>query len=137
MRRMPFRALRRVTSVRVSKDPLISVVEDDPSLRDAMVGLVESLGYRAAGHPSAEAFLKDGDLASDCVITDIQMPGLSGIELKQRLVELGNAVPVIMVTARTEAALLDKARESGPMCLLQKPFTAEALIACLKSALAA
>jgi FixJ family two-component response regulator len=120
---------------RVPQEPLISVVEDDPSLREAMVGLVESLGYRASGHASADAFLQDGDLGSDCVITDIQMPGLSGIDLKRRLVELGCAVPVIMVTARTEPALLARARESGPTCLLQKPFTAEALIACLKSAL--
>ena len=66
-------------------EPLISVVEDDTSLRDAMVELVESLGFRAQGHGSAEAFLSQGDLTSDCIITDIQMPGLSGIELKQRL----------------------------------------------------
>ena len=117
------------------QDPLISVVEDDPSLLRAMVGLVESLGYRAAGHASAEAFLADGNLASDCIITDIQMPGLSGIDLKRRLVELGRQMPVIMVTARTEAALLAKARASGPVCLLQKPFTADAFVACLKAAL--
>ncbi|ATQ43872.1 response regulator transcription factor [Caulobacter mirabilis] len=119
----------------MSHDLLISVVEDDPSLLQAMVGLVESLGYRAAGHASAEAFLAAGDLDSDCIITDIQMPGLSGIELKHRLVELGATTPVIMVTARTEPGLLARARESGPTCLLQKPFSAEALIGCLKTAL--
>jgi FixJ family two-component response regulator len=99
------------------------------------VDLVESLGHRATGHPSADAFLQVGDLACDCVITDIQMPGLSGIDLKRRLVELGHTVPVIMVTARKDPALLQRAREADPACLLQKPFTAEALIDCLQSAL--
>lgn len=121
----------------MSTPPLISVVEDDASLRDAVVELVESLGYRARGHDCAEAFLAEGDLASDCIITDIQMPGLSGIDLKRRLDALGSRAPVIMVTARTEAPLLARARQSGPVCLLQKPFTDEALIACLQSALAA
>lgn len=111
------------------------MVEDDPSLRNALVELVESLGFRADGHDSAEAFLSRGDLACACIITDIQMPGLSGIDLKRRLSEMGNKVPVIMVTARTEAALLDRARASGPHCLLQKPFTDEALVACLKAAI--
>ena len=119
-------------------DPLISIVEDDESLRQAMVGLVRSLGYRASPHVSAEAFLaadETGDSA--CIITDIQMPGLSGIELKQRLNEAGAMLPVIMVTARTEAALHDRAKASGALCVLKKPFTAEALIACVEEALRA
>jgi len=120
----------------VSRDALIAVIEDDPALRRSIVDLVESLGYRAAGHPSADAFLASGDLVADCVITDIQMPGLSGIDLKRRLVEMGRTVPVIMVTARQDPALLQRAREAGPAGLLQKPFTAEALIDCLQAALA-
>ena len=111
------------------------MIEDDAALRQSIVDLVECLGYRATGHPSADAFLAERDLAPDCVITDIQMPGLSGIDLKRRLVELGRPVPVIMVTARKDPALLQRAREAGPAGLLQKPFTAEALIDCLKAAL--
>ena len=120
----------------MSPDALIAVIEDDPALRKSIVDLVESLGYRAAGHPSADAFLERGDLGVDCIITDIQMPGLTGIDLKRRLVELGLTVPVIMVTARKDPTLLQRAREAGPAGLLQKPFTAEALIDCLRSALA-
>ena len=120
----------------MSRDALIAVIEDDPALRRSIVDLVESIGYRAAGHPSADAYLDNGDLTADCVITDIQMPGLTGIDLKRRLVELGHGVPVIMVTARKDPALLQRAREAGPAGLLQKPFTAEALIECLQSALA-
>lgn len=119
-------------------DPLISVIDDDDSLRAALVGLVRSLGYRASGYASAEDFLAAGT-ARDCacVVTDIQMPGLSGIELKQRLAESGCTAPVIMITARTEAGLREKAIASGAVCVLQKPFAAEALIDCIEKALAA
>jgi FixJ family two-component response regulator len=118
--------------------PLIAIVEDDESLRESLVGLVRSLGYRASSFASADLFLAAGEEAScDCIITDIQMPGTSGIELKQRLTAAGCTAPVIMITARTEAALHDRARASGAVCLLQKPFAAEALVSCLETALAA
>lgn len=121
-----------------SENPLISVVEDDESLRQAMVGLVRSLGYRVASYPCAEDFLAaDAGERSDCVVTDIQMPGLSGIDLKLRLVASGVATPVIMVTARADPALHERALASGAACLLRKPFTAEALIECLDRALIA
>lgn len=119
-------------------EPLIAIVEDDESLRESLVGLIRSLGYRASAHVSADAFLAAG-IANDCdcVITDIQMPGTSGIDLKLKLTEAGCGVPVIMVTARTEAALHQRAWASGAACLLRKPFAAEALIECLETALAA
>jgi len=124
-------------AVRMSvADPLISIVEDDESLRQAMVGLVRSLGYRVASYPNAEDFLAaDASERSNCVVTDIQMPGLSGIDLKERLVAAGVATPVIMVTARGEAAIEDRARASGAFCFLKKPFEAETLIECLERAL--
>jgi len=119
-------------------DPLIAIIDDDASLRTALVGLVRSLGYRASGFGSAEEFLAaDHAAQSACIVTDIQMPGLSGIELKLRLTQDGNAAPVIMITARTEQGLRDRAFASGAVCVLQKPFAAEALIACLEKALAA
>lgn len=123
---------------RVSPAPLISVVEDDDSLRDAIVGLVESLGYRSSGHASAEAFLdQEQQLRPDCIITDIQMGGLSGIDLKLRLTAAGVGTPVIMVTARTEPALHARARDSGAACVLQKPFRDTDLIGCIEKVLAA
>lgn len=122
----------------MTTNPLISIVDDDDSLRLAMVGLVRSLGYRANGHASAEAFLASDDLAdARCVITDLQMPGMGGIELKRVLDDKAARLPVIMITARTEAALLDSARASRPLCLLRKPFETEALIECINRALAA
>lgn len=120
------------------QSPLISVIDDDDSLRHALVELLESFGYRAAAFASAEAFLAGGQAAaSDCIVTDIQMPGLSGVDLKHRLVETGVGSPVIMMTARTEPGLHQRAQDSGAVCLLRKPFTADALMACLDRALQA
>ena len=120
----------------MSQDQLISVIDDDASIVSAVVGLVRSLGYRASGHASAEAFLASGEAYSTCcVITDIQMPGMSGIALKQHLATDKILTPVIMITARTEAALLASARASGAFCLLGKPFEPNDLIRCLENAL--
>lgn len=118
--------------------PLVSIIDDDDSIRTALVGLVRSLGYGAQGFASAEAFLAAGNgAATDCIITDIHMPGLSGIELKLRLTAERDETPVIMITGRTEPNLHDRARDCGALCLLTKPFGARELIACLERALAA
>lgn len=115
---------------------LIVVVDDDVSLCAALVGLLRSLGYRVLGFGSAEDFLA-ANVAREmaCLITDIQMPGLSGIELKQRLAQSGSTAPVIMITARTEQGLHNRAVAAGAVRVLQKPFAAEAFIACLETAL--
>lgn len=106
----------------------VSIVEDDESLRVALVGLLRSVGYRAEGFESAEQFLAQGAVATDCIVTDIQMPGLGGIEMTARLRGAGSTVPVVMITARTEPTLDEKARASGAICLLRKPFEANELI---------
>ena len=121
----------------VAEDALISIIDDDDSLRAALVGLVRSLGYRARSYANAEDFLAANDAnRSAAIVTDIQMPGLSGIELKHRLVADGCTAPVIMITARAEPGLRERAIESGALCVLRKPFAAEALIDCLERALA-
>ena len=121
----------------MSNEPQIAIIDDDESLRLALVGFVRSLGYRATGFASADEFLAAGAAgASDCIVTDIQMPGLSGIDLKDHLIRTGCRVPVIMVTARTEPALHERALASGALCLLMKPFADDALIGCLERALA-
>lgn len=127
---------RRTGETDLSHDHLISVIDDDPSIVLAIVGLVRSLGYRASGHASAEAFLaSDEPQSAHCIITDIQMPGMSGVALKQHLATNDVTTPVIMITARTETALLDSARESGAFCLLGKPFEPNDLIHCVENAL--
>jgi len=120
----------------VASTPLISIIDDDESLRTALVGLMRSFGYRAESYADAKAFLEAEAGRSACIITDIQMPGLSGIELKQRLSREGVTTPVIMITARTEPGLKDRALASGALCFLEKPFAPEALAACVARALA-
>ena len=128
---------RRADIAGVAEDTLISIIDDDDSLRSALVGLVRSLGYRASGFANAEDFLAaDQAGASSAIVTDIQMPGLSGIELKERLAAQGCQAPVIMITGRAEPGLQEKAFASGALCVLKKPFAAEALIDCLERALA-
>jgi FixJ family two-component response regulator len=114
---------------------LISIVDDDASMRDALVGLVRALGYDARGFASAEDFLAYDDLGRfSCTITDIQMPGMSGFELKRRLDER-HGMPVIMITARSDPGLKEKAISVGAACFLRKPFETEVLVDCLERAL--
>jgi FixJ family two-component response regulator len=117
---------------------VISIIDDDESMRIALVGLVRSLGYEARGFASAEEFLGSGPVQSwSCIITDIQMPGMNGIELKQHLTARQCSLPVIMITARHEADLEERALASGAAGFLRKPFEAEALIERLERALKA
>jgi FixJ family two-component response regulator len=105
-------------------------------MRNAVVALVRSAGYGAQGFASAADFLGCGAVQSfACVITDIQMPGMSGIELKEHLTASQISVPVIMITARHDADLEEKAIARGAVCFLRKPFDADALIGCLERAL--
>ena len=113
--------------------PLIAIVEDDESMRPAIAGLVRSLGYAGETFVSAEAFLA-GDIASRarCLVSDFQLPGLSGLDLADRM---QGVMPVIMITARTEAGLEARAQEHGVLCLLRKPFEADDLADCIRRAL--
>jgi FixJ family two-component response regulator len=120
----------------VPSGDLIAVIDDDHSFRSALVGLIRSLGYGARGFESAEEFIaSDTVRSSACVITDVQMPGMSGFDLQHFLAGSECSVPVIMVTARTEPGLEQRALASGALCLLRKPFQTALLTDCLKKAL--
>jgi FixJ family two-component response regulator len=121
---------------RVLAGPSISIIDDDESMRRAVAALLRSAGYDTRCFASAEDFLASGAVGNfACVITDIQMPGMSGIELKEHLKACQCSVPVIMITARHEPGLEQSAIASGAACFLRKPFEADALIRCLESAL--
>lgn len=120
----------------MTSPPLIAAIDDDDSIRSAVVTLVRSCGYEARGFASAEEFLAGGAAERfACIITDIQMPGMTGIELKLHLVASEQSTPVIMITARQEPGLEEKAHASGAVCFLRKPFEANVLIDCVESAL--
>ncbi|MCC8953213.1 response regulator [Bradyrhizobium sp. Pear77] len=115
---------------------LISIIDDDPSMRDALAGLIRSLGYDVRVFASAEAFLASAELGRfSCTITDIQMPGMNGFELKRELALRRESIPVIMITARAEPDLEEEAKSSGTTCFLRKPFDAATLVGCLERAI--
>ena len=115
---------------------MISIVDDDESVREATKGFVRSLGYAAATFASAEEFLSSDRVhATSCVIADVQMPGLSGIDLQHRLVAQGLRLPVIFVTAFPDERTRRRAIDAGAVDYLSKPFSDEQLVSCLNTAL--
>jgi FixJ family two-component response regulator len=115
---------------------LISIVDDDESIRESTKGLVRALGYQAATFASAEEFLQSGNVdGTCCLITDLQMPGLSGIDLQRRLIAKGIQMPTIFVTAFPEEGTRARAMTAGALGYLSKPFSEESLLKCLDAAL--
>jgi FixJ family two-component response regulator len=117
---------------------VIAIVDDDESFRRATASLVRSLGYAAAVFASGEAFLQsDHCQDADCLITDVQMPGMTGLELQSQLRRRGKRLPIIFVTAFPELRARAQALADGAVGFLGKPFNDQKLIMCLNEALAA
>jgi FixJ family two-component response regulator len=115
---------------------LISIIDDDRSVREAIQGLIRSLGYTTAAFGSAEEYLDSGRIDDTaCIITDLQMPGLSGIDLQRRLLADGHDTPIIFVTAFPSDRLRKHALDAGAFGFLSKPFNEASLIACIDKAL--
>jgi FixJ family two-component response regulator len=115
---------------------LIAIIDDDQSMLSALVGLVRSAGHDARGFASAVDFLGSGMVTGfACIISDVQMPGMSGIELMRHLAASQSSTPVIVITARHDPGLEATALASGAFCFLRKPVAADALIDCLARAL--
>ena len=115
---------------------LISVVDDDAAVLRTTMLLVESLGFRAAGFESAELFLKSEQLhETSCLIVDVRMPGMSGLQLQNHLAAQGCKIPIIFITAYDDAASRQRALQAGAVAFLGKPFTDEILLRTIRSAL--
>jgi FixJ family two-component response regulator len=120
----------------VAETPVISVIDDDQTLRESIVDLVRAMGFEAQGFERAEDFLHSGGIArTACLITDMRMPGMSGLELHERLVRDGEAVPTIVITAFPKNDDRARAERSGVVCYLAKPFDHNQLADCIASAL--
>jgi FixJ family two-component response regulator len=116
--------------------PLISIVDDDESVREAVGGLLKALGFDTEVFASAENFLRsDHAEFTACVITDLQMREMSGLELQARLARDGHAMPVIFITAFPNDQIRARALKGGAVCFLNKPFTEAELVAGISSAL--
>ena len=116
--------------------PMISIVDDDDSAREGTMDLIKSMGFVAKAFPRAEDFLNSDHLRNTtCLITDMRMPGMTGLELHSRLVEAGNAIPTILVTGFPDDSDRRRAQRAGVICYLTKPFNDEELLTCVRSAL--
>jgi FixJ family two-component response regulator len=115
---------------------LISVVDDDESIRRTTTFLIESFGFRAAAFESAENFLKSGQLhETSCLIVDVQMPGMNGLELQSELAAAGYDIPIVFVTAYDNKASRQQAMQAGAVAFLAKPFGDEQLLQTVRLAL--
>jgi FixJ family two-component response regulator len=118
--------------------PLIAVVDDDQSVRDALENLISSVGYEVKVFASAEAFL-DSDMPAntDCAVLDLRLPGISGVELQRKLAADGQGIPSIIITAEGNDQAESEAAAGGAIAFLKKPFKEEVLLAAIDSALKA
>ena len=116
--------------------PLISVVDDDESMREAIKGLVKSLGYTVEAFASAEEFLNSRKVRrTACLVADVQMPGMTGLELHRHLMASGETIATILITAYPSDSVQERALGDGVVCYLSKPFDDDDLLACIRSSL--
>ena len=120
----------------MAKALLVSVVEDDQFFRESMGRLLRSLGYVVEAFPSAADFLASARLGETaCLIADIHMPAMTGLELHRRLIDIGRAIPTILVTAYPDNDVRARALNDGVVCYLRKPVDEQHLMRCLRTAL--
>jgi FixJ family two-component response regulator len=120
----------------LSNTPVISIIDDDESVRAATNRLVRSLGFNALTFASADEFLQSSNLSdTSCLIADIQMPGVDGLELQRILIAKGNKVPIIFITAFPDERIRARALQAGAVGFLSKPFEGATLIQCIDDAL--
>jgi len=135
--RIPRRRGSTIEDQQLRTGPTISIVDDDESMRCAVKSLVTSLGFAACTFASAEEFLQSPRLDDTaCLITDLQMPGLSGIELQKSLLAQDRHIPIIFMTAFPEERIRTRAMEAGALGFLSKPFESQTLITLIDKAIA-
>ena len=119
----------------VAQGARISIVEDDASMREAIKTLIGSMGVGVEEFSSAEDFLNSRPSQVDCLILDVRMPGLSGLELQRRLVADNRPVPIVFITAHYLEEERTRAIEAGAVAFLSKPFTEQQLLSAISASL--
>jgi FixJ family two-component response regulator len=121
-----------------SERSLVSVVDDDESIRESLPDLLGEFGFAARAFSSAEAFLSSDCVdKTRCLILDVMMPGMTGLDLQQELTRRGQEIPVVFITARKEETIRARALKQGAVKFLSKPFSDTALLDALNAALQA
>ena len=119
----------------MSTQTLITVVEDDEDVREALIGLMRSRGYSVTGFASAAEFLAQPDFrATSCLIADVHMPTMTGVELHRSLIAAGHKIPTVLVTAYPDESDRARVLSDGVVCYLRKPVDEQQLIRCLRAA---
>jgi FixJ family two-component response regulator len=119
-----------------NKQPFIAIVDDDESVREAVKGLVRSIGLSAEAFASAEDFLRSPHLSrAACLVTDLNMPGMSGLDLHCHLTMVRKSIPTVLITAYPTDSVRARALSAGVICYLAKPFSEDDLLDCVRSAL--
>ena len=120
----------------VAERPLLSVVDDDESVRESLPDLLRKLGFAARAFSSAQEFLSSDSVdETKCLILDVAMPGMTGLDLQQELTRRGRKVPIIFITAQKDINIREQAFRQGAAQVLYKPFSATALLEALKETL--
>jgi FixJ family two-component response regulator len=117
--------------------PLVAIVDDDNSIRNATQDLLKAAGFSTAAFADAESFLASANrTAVDCMVADMRMPRMSGLQLYLSLAASGHIIPTVIITAHPEELTRARVREAGITCYLIKPFTPDELLDCVREALA-
>lgn len=117
--------------------PLVAIVDDDSSIREATSNLLQAAGWSTATFGDAASFLQSGQRHNTaCVVADVRMPGISGLELHDDLIASGHGIPTVLITAYPDEFVRTRARDTGIVCCLSKPFAPEELLECVRKALA-
>ena len=121
----------------MAASPLIAIVDDDESVRDALTGLLHAVGWQAEAFASAEAFLQSGQVhTTACLLLDVRLPGLSGLELQRQLRASQPRLPIIFLTAHGTEAMRAQTLQAGAVAFFTKPFSDTALLEAIHIALA-
>jgi len=121
----------------LASSDIVHVIDDDADVRQSLAFLLSTVGLAVRVHDSATSFLKSlPEIQDGCIVTDVRMPGMDGIELQRRLRSDGNAIPVIVITGHGDIALAVDAMKAGAVDFIEKPFDDEVLIGAIKTALA-
>lgn len=116
--------------------PWISIVDDDESVRDALKSLLDSMGFHAEVFASGEAFLNSPDIShTDCLIADVRMPGMSGLQLQERLNAAKSSIPIIFISAHDDGDARARGLRAGAVDFLKKPFSEDALVRAISACL--
>ena len=114
---------------------VIAIVDDDESIREAVASLMSAHGYESRPYASADEFLQSAERGrAICLIVDVNMPGMSGPQLHQQLIESGETIPTILITAHPDESGRNGALQANVQCYLTKPFSEDELLACVRAA---